>query len=443
VLKPANHEIFGFSGLRYNQVTECNLSSIITMHFKIAGVRLFLLLALTLALAACSSAPYRADPSVHEAVVHRAVHQKEGLIEVRASVAGDAEAKQMFGIPLQKRDIQAVWVEISNHGATRARFSPYSVDKDYFPPHEVAYMFRKNFSKQGWLDLERELYSVSLRRQILPGETHSGYVFTNKTEGTKAFNLDVFYTDGEAENEHFTFFINVPGFTPDHAKVEFANLYKPEELMDLDKNGLRQYLETFPCCTANQDGSAMGRPVSLFIVAKGEALLQSLLRAGWSETSYERSSNYLNISDYLFERPPDAIFRRGRDKKRDRHELSLWMSPVFVDGKAVWVGQIKNALGRVFEIQDYFLGVKLDPNESEGRNYFMQNMWYSRSLLELAWSDSGKFVGEDEAVLDFNDNAWFSDGLRLVLWLSGDPVSLAVAKSTLWDDPAEARWTER
>lgn len=397
---------------------------------KVASVSCLLVYAVT----ACSVAPHRYDDSPQAAIEQRAVSRELGAISVRASVPGDKEARELFGIPLHKRGIQAVWLEATNASDTRARLAHYSLDPDYFPPHEVAYMFRKSFSKEGWQKLEAYLDNLSMPRDIGPGETETGYVFTNATTGTKAFNVDVFYIAERGKNEHFTFFIDVPGFTPDHADVDFENLY-PSGMRDLDTDSFRKLLNEWSCCTTDYSGSRTGRPVSVMVVAEGRDLLQALLRAEWSETSYKKDDNYLKYSHYYFDRPPDAVFRKGRSgKKGESIELSVWLSPVAVDGVPVWVVNVRHAIGRLFEIGENFFGIRFDPDTINGRNFVLQDLWYGRSLQSYAWSQSGKEVPKTDPVTDFNGNVWFSDGFRIVLWLSGEPVSLLEAESRNWDN---------
>lgn len=394
---------------------------------------------LVFVITACSVAPFRYDASIQSSIEYRASNQERGTITVRASVPSDEEARDLFGIPLHKRGIQAVWLEVTNNSEKRARVAPYSLDPDYFPPHEVAYMFRKRFSKEGWQDLESYLDGLSLSRSIGPGETGAGYVFTNTTAGTKAFNVDVFYTAERGKNEHFTFFIDVPGFKPDHADVDFVNLY-PGGMQDMDPVTFRAVLEDWPCCTSDDTGRRTGRPVKVLVVAQGRDLLQSLLRAEWLETTYEKNDNYLKNSHYYFQRPPDAIFRKGREsKKGESIELAVWLSPVTVDGVPVWVVGVRHAIGRLFEIGENFFGIRFDPDTDNGRNFVLQDLWYGRSLDSYAWSQTGKAVPKTDPVSDFSGNAWFSDGFRIVLWLSGEPVSLTEAQSREWDDILSAR----
>lgn len=384
-------------------------------------------------LSACSMTPYRYEPLEDFNIVGRAESQEQGDFKVRASVPNDEEAKALFGIDLTRRNIQAVWLEITNNRDQRARFAPYSVDAGYFPPHEVAYMYRKQFSKEGWQDMERRFYEMSMPRFIAPGETVSGFVFTNANPGTKTFNVDIFYASDTAQNEHFTFFLDVPGFTPDYHEVEFDKLYQPDEIRDVDLEGLRALVADLPCCTSNIDGDGQGMPVNTLLVAPGRELLQALLRAGWNETAYEKSDNYLNSTDYFFGRPPDAIFRKSLGRGRERNEMGVWLAPIRVDGAPAWVIQNKHALGRVFELGEMFLGVPLDPDVDDGRNYLLQDFWYSQSLEAFGWSKSGIEVSRENPTMDFNNNPFFADGYRLVMWLSGETVSLMDARNVGWD----------
>jgi hypothetical protein len=390
-------------------------------------------LLLSLVLAACSVAPYRYEPADNFNVKQRAVTQEQGVIRVSASVPGSDEAERIFGIPIYDRGIQPVWLEITNQGDSRARVALASIDAEYFPPLEVAYMHKKRFSKQGWLDMEKYLYANALPRQIGPGQTVSGFVFTHAVTGTKAFNLDVYNSKSASGFEQFTFFIEVPGFVPDHQQVDFDKLYDPEDIRDVDNDGLRPLLAEIPCCTVNHDGSQQGRPVQLFFVAKGRDLLGALLRAGWSETSYQRDQEYLAAADYLFGRPPDAIFRKRRDNDTDRSELGVWLAPVRVDGKALWVAQYRHAIGRRYAIGEFFFGITPDPDMVEGRNFVLQDLWYAQSLQHWAWSKTGQEVSREDLQIDFHGNPWFAkDAYRVVVWISGEPIALSEATEIGW-----------
>ena len=396
---------------------------------------------LVLLLTGCSSTPYKHESLSNFQVEQRALSQEQGPFRVRASVPSREEAEKIFGIPIYKRGIQPVWLEVTNNSPGRARFVLSSVDPDYFSPFEVAYMHKKLFSKQGWMDMEEYIFSIAMPRQIAAGETVSGFVFTHETDGTKNFNVDLFHESSREDGyEEFTFFVQVPGFVPDHATVNFEGLYDASLVQDLDSDGLRDALLESPCCTTNRDGSGQGPPVNLVLVANGLEVLQSLLRADWSETSYEKDDNYLNKVNYLYGRPPDAVFRKSRGKSAgDRNELSLWLAPQRADGKSVWVGQIKHDIGQRYKINEIFFGAAQDPDVDDGRNFLLQNLWYSQSLSTMALIPTGKVVPMESPQLDFNNNPFFTDGMRIVMWLSGEPVALHEARNLQWSEPVGAR----
>jgi len=400
---------------------------------RLSSPRWVLFFLAALVISACSSAPYRYEDLDSFDVIDRAQTQELGAFRVRASVPGQDEAERIFGIPIYERGIQPVWIEVTNMGDSRARLALTSIDPEYFSPLEVAYMHKKHFSTEGWMDMERYLYSNALPRHIPPRQTVSGFVFTHVSKGTKAFNVDIFYTSGEPEWETFTFFLEVPGFVPDHAAVDFGSLYSAADIREVDPSGLRELLTDIPCCTTNREGSADSRPVQVFFVAEGRDMLRALLRAGWNETSYTRDEKYLEDADYLFGRPPDGIFRKGRDKSTERVELALWLAPVLVDGKPLWVSQFKHAIGRRYQIGELFFGVQLDPDTSDGRNYLLQDFWYAQSVRYWAWSLTGVTAPAQSPRYDFHGNAWFSnDKIRPVIWISGEPLALGDATYIDW-----------
>ena len=399
-------------------------------------------LAALLLLAACASQDLRIgeDSASAQAVVEsRAISSRSGSFVVSTSVPSEEEALRIFGVPLADRGVQAVWLRIKNEGSRRARFAPYSIDPEYFPPHEIAYVFRKRYSRQARGDLETHLLSLSMPRVLPPDSVRSGYVFTHADPGTKAFNVDIHYTSGDLPNEHFTFFVEVPGFTPDHAAVDFKSLYEPEDVEDLSIEEFRAALADWPCCTSNREGSGPGRPWTVAFIAPGPELLSALLRAEWQETSLDTNPNYLNNIDYMYGRPPDARFKKMRDEGSNRNEMILWLAPVRVDGKPVWIAQVNHAISRFFGLADYFFGARIDPDMDEGRNFLLQNFWYAQSLEAFAFSKTGVEVPVEEPRLDFNGMPWFSDSYRLILWISGEPVGLHKAHDLRWDDILEAR----
>ena len=164
---------------------------------------------------------------------------------ISAAVPDAEEARALTGLDLYAQGIQPIWIKIENKAATSARVAPWSIDREYFSPIEVAYMNRKKFSSAGYRDMERWFYDNSLQREIPPGASRSGLVFTNLRPGTKGFNVDVFSADTMHD---FTFFVPLPGFTADFMEVDFDGLYEEAEIRELTVEELQLALETDLSC---------------------------------------------------------------------------------------------------------------------------------------------------------------------------------------------------
>jgi hypothetical protein len=380
---------------------------------------------------ACATKTYRYDDTLSLSIPQRAVVQSVDQLTVSASVPGEDETAALFGVPLYKRGIQPVWIEVDNQSDEFMRLALTSIDREYFAPLEVAYMFRKGFSKESRKAMEQRFYQSAMSRRIPPGETRSGYVFTHSSPGTKSFNVDLYGNEGDAS---FTFFVTVPGFVPDYREVDFKALYPPDEVEDLDLSGFRAALSEREWNTTSFSGQP-GLPISVVIVGEGLDVLKALLRAGWYEQPSSRDIVDKSTAHYLFGRLPDASFRIKRSDESERNELWVWQAPMRVDGAAVWLGRIAHFIGQKNQIRQVLFGARIDPDIDEGRNYFLQNTWYSQSLAQTAWLKVNPPVSIQAPARDFNDTEYFCDGYIAIAWLSGDPFSMVKTTQVGWDIP--------
>ena len=380
----------------------------------------------------CATQSYHYESTDSFPIRDRAVSKTKGRITIWASVPGEDEAQAIFGIPIYDRGIQPVWLKIENNSEARVRFAPTGVDRDYFSPLEVAYMHRKGFTKEALRQMNQRFYHSALPRYIPAGESRSGYVFTHASPGTKAFNVDIF---SGLEDESFAFFVSVPGFVPDHQSVDFDKLYDRSKIHDYDLAGLRTGLEDLPRNSTNQSGEQQGLPLGIVIVAQGIDVLKALLRAGWYESPKIHDADQLAKAHYLFGRTPDAVFRNQGSGSRERNELNLWLAPMLIEGKEVWLAQIVHFIGRKTQLEQAFFGARVDPDVDDGRNYLLQTAWYAQSLEQVGWMAGSGAVSIESARYDFNSLEYFTDGYRLIIWLSGEPVSLLETKIAVIDDP--------
>ena len=148
-----------------------------------------------------------------------------------------------------------------------------SIDPDYFTPSEIAWRFRG----QGEMSFD-DMMALFLKRHIAvliqPHSAVAGYVYTNLDPGAKAFAVELI---GERDLRSFEFFQVVPVFEADFMQVDFHQLYEPDEIQDLDLEGLREYLEKLPCCVLGGDNETPGDPLNLVLVGEGRHVLATLV----------------------------------------------------------------------------------------------------------------------------------------------------------------------
>jgi hypothetical protein len=380
----------------------------------------------------CATKAYRPQPDTAAPLLARAQSQSKGSVTVSASVPGATETEQLFGLPLYKGGVQPVWLEIENRGDDLLRFTPTSMDDEYFSPLEVAYVHRRGYTKDAKREMEQYFHEQGMERFIPPGESRAGYVFTHLRTGTKAFNVDVF---GDAGGDYrFTFFLDVPGFTPDYAEIEFRKLYAPEEVRVLDEAGLRKALEALPCCSADTSGAPTGNPFNVVFVAQGSSLRYAILRADWVETQRQEGSR-LQSHHYLG-RPPDATFRKLRRGGGTRDELRVWLTPMTLGETPVWLAQVSHDLagtkrGLILDTaQD-----TTDPDLDAARRYLLQNFWYAQALAKYGHVSNGESVPISEPRATFNGAEYFTDGYIAVLWIADEPMSLLDVVEAGWGRP--------
>jgi hypothetical protein len=374
----------------------------------------------------------------------RAQTKSDGNFRVIAAVLSAEETEAVFALPLYRKGIQPIWLEIANNNDRPTWFLPFSVDPDYFSPLEVTYPYHRTFQKEYNRQLDQYFKANEMRLFIAPGTTRSGFVFTNLDLGTKIFNVDLVGDDNQPKT--FTFFISVPGLRVDHQDVEFEKLYAADKLVSYNLTDLRNALDKLPCCTTKVDSTKPGAPVNLVIVGTGEDLLRILISSGWDETaSTDQPSSsqqlqhidtaqiyrYQSVSTlYYYGRTQDASFRIIRTEGLGGKVLRLWLSPMRLEGKPVWIGQVSKDLGQpTFSFKDHIIDL------DEDRSFFLQNLWYFQGIEKYAYVKGTAASTLSQLKQISGGIAYISDGYRAVLWMSEEPIPLNAVEFMDWEIP--------
>ncbi len=403
-----------------------NVSGKVTVQARSASIRaLIVASSAALLLSACATMPY--EPAELDSVSFRdrAQTQASGPVTVRAAVPGPEETRALFDLPLYDSGIQPVWLEIHNGTDSRIRYAPVGTDSEYFSPQEVAYVHRSGFSKEGKVKMNYYFYEMAMPRMIPPGERRSGFVFTHARPGTKAFNVDLFGPSHDNDLS-FTFFIDVPGFEPDHSEVYYQELYTREQIRELSKDELRLGLAAEDFYTLDQAGQQQGLPINAVIIGDAQDVLQALIRSNWVETP-RKDGDLVSKGEYFDGRVADVVFTKNQSATGDRNELQFWLSPLRAEGTPVWLVQVTHHIGH-----GKGRG-QLDPDLDDAATFFLQDIWYGQGLARYGWARGTEQVAFEDAKRTFTGSEYFTSGFVVVMWLSGSPTSILDLDVLDWD----------
>jgi hypothetical protein len=412
------------------------------------------LAAIVIAFALCGCAATTLPNADGISYKSRAVNRSEGGLYVSASVLSDEESAAVYGVPLASKGIQPVWIEVQNNDtATYFLMSP-GLDPNFFPASEAAEAFGGSHVQGGTVELDRRFRALAFRNPIRPGQTVSGYVLTNLSEGAKLVQLDLVASE---KARTFSFLMVVPGFYADyHVSAVFRrDIYPPEKIVNYTEDDtFRAALEALPCCATNQDGSKNGDPLNLVIVGGLDDAFAALVRRGWSPTEQKWSGaimktmtsalsgeRYVNapISDlYLFGRAQDLALQKARDTIHQRNHLRLWLSPMRYHDKPVWVGQISRDIGvRLTFHSPTFTTHKIDPDVDEARTALTEDMAYSQNLQKIGFVKGVGPAPQSAPKENLTTDPYFTDGYRQVLVFDRQPTSLSGIEFLPWEAAAK------
>jgi hypothetical protein len=402
-------------------------------------------------MAACGT--FQPKPFDETLYLRHAIVRTDGDITVTADVLTPQEGKEVLGGNPAAMGIQPVWLRIENKGKRPYWFLPHRLDPEYYSALEVANMLHGSGSKKPNKSIYDYFYEEQMARYIPSGETRSGFVFTNYERGMKHLAIKLI---GENSVKRFYLAFEIPGPRMDYQKVDFERLYKAEEIVELDLAGLRQRLEFLACCTASSQGKDFADPLNLVIVGDRTLVMAALLGRGWSLTETIRAGSvYKMIFSSLFGvryrtapisplywqgRPQDFAMQKTRSNVNRRNHLRLWLSSMTTDGKPVWVGQISRDIGIKFTTKSpYLVTHEISSNIDEARHYITEDLVASNAVQKIGYVRGMEQVTRSAPRQNLTGDDYFTDGLRVVLFLEDRYTPLDQIKLLDWETPAD-RW---
>jgi hypothetical protein len=341
-------------------------------------------LAITNILRHIFTTPYRPEPTLRT-FLSRAQTQDGPLARVTAAVVDAAESERLFGVPLARRGVQPVFLQILNHSDTQLRLHLVSIDPNYYTPLEAAglnhFSVAKRLSAFGFMALlafpflafliPSKLITAYLAnrrmnecfrmqafhlRPIPPGGESEGFVFTTLDLGTKIVHVRLFATGGTLDivnpgsppnlgvdlpgeasgaaaaprTADLTFSLSVPGIRADYLRRDFEALIAAESTVECDLPVLVQRLRRMPAATCNEKQTGSGDPVNLVVIGKLEMLMSAFL-SRWDEsetitlaTCWKTARAFLLSSQYRYSPvSPLYLFDRSQDLAFQRSRRSI------------------------------------------------------------------------------------------------------------------------
>jgi hypothetical protein len=372
-------------------------------------------LALLLLTGACASTFPTPAPVDDAPLRARAVTKIDDGIRVSAAALSLEESRSIFGLDLDRRGIQPLWLAIENGSERSIYFLPTGLDPEYFAPLEVAFLFGGAFDREGNAALAEHLEALSFdsRSPIAPGEVVSGFVYANRAAPSMMVMVDLI---GREWSDSIGLVVPVPGTEAAQQRMTaLRGLHAESHVVEIDDEpGLRSALEKLPCCAADATG-ARSLPLNLVLIGKLDE---------WGPAFVRRNYRYSPVRPlHAFGRVQDLSGNKiSRWVAPQPHTLRLWLTPLRYRGTPIWIGQVSTPLGGRFAAPEA-AAERVEPDVDEARNDVVQDLLYSQVLAKIGFVKGAANGG----------SAYRTDGLRAVLVFGGNAVSLAEIDFLGWE----------
>lgn len=426
------------------------------------------LLPLLLLLTACAGV-YAPQPLTLPAAIEDLQTKRNESVVVSAGIFTDEQAAAHFGFDMAASDVQAIWLSIENNSDRKLWFLRNALDPDYYSADEVAAIARRDIPSDEFETARQRLRDESIRVALEPRTFSQGFVFAPKAIGgryvdvrlgediysvelerMKARARDVEAPDARVLELRFGFAIPLPDGIFDYERLHPEKIYD-EDRPVLSLNEFRAALEALPCCATNEDEDGWGDPLNIVIVADTGDALNSLSRAGWSFThritpeSVRRlvgatiqgnSYPVAPVSNlYLFDRKQDFALQRARPNIAQRNHMRAWLAPFTFEGKNVWIGQVSRDIGiKVTPKSPSLTTHIIDPEVDLTREYLLHSLMAEGLLRRFGFVAGSRAATREDPAMNLTGDPYFSDGMRLVLEISPDPIPYERIRSFVWEE---------
>ena len=434
-----------------------------------ARVGLFTLLLLTVAGCATTFAPNRlATPDDLRDVRSKTI----GDVGLSVAILTDEQARRQFGVDFAGHGLQALWMSVRNGSDRRLWFIRNMLDPDFYSAEEAALLVQGDVPRDARQPLHQYFRDESIRVQLAPRTISEGFVFLPWVEGGRYVDIrlqgDVYLEDSQQRSAlanpgtaparlprelRFDFALPLPDGDFDYEKLDPAHTYAGQALPNLTLDELRATLERLPCCATDADGQREGDPLNFVIAGESQDVLNSLSRSGWSFThriDFRTVRREVGAaiggtaypvapvsSLYVFGRKQDVALQRARRSIAQRNHMRLWMAPFRFEEHPVWIGQVSRDIGVKVTTKSPTLTTHvIDPQVDLTREYLLHSL-IGQGFVDRCGFVKGSAAGTpSQPRVNLTGDPYHSDGMRLVVILSPEPIPPDQVRSLLWEQSA-------
>jgi hypothetical protein len=413
-----------------------------------------LIVAVLLCLAAAAviiahSFRFQPNPIGDSDFISRAQQKSVLGIKVSASALGAEESRRSFGENLAQYNIQPVWLSIENETDDQLVYLQIAMDPDYYSPYEVSYRFRGIFSStanraRDKLFLERQIAST-----LPPHSRTTGFMYGILDAGVKYAHIVI---AGNDRVETFDFALPVPGPAFVGMGVRADSIYLGQQIEDLDLDALRTKLSKYPCCTTNSGATRDGDPLNLVVVESQKDPLMPFVARDWHlamklgvASMLETARAFIFRDEYLtspvsplyvFGRREDVVLQKARSTINERIHARLWLTPYTFESRRVWIGQVSRDIGVRLTDQTWNLTThKIGPDVDFDRGYLLQDLLMSGMVGQYGFVDGVGAAPASAPRKNLTGDPYYTDGLRVVVFLSNQTAPLGETKRLPWESP--------
>jgi hypothetical protein len=378
-----------------------------------------------------------------------AAAQEEAPLAVRVRALTDAEGERYFGGSLRRLDVQPVWLEVKNDADLPARYLPILTDPNYFSPQEVAQQLHGWFSRGANARIDALFAHTMMPGYLPPHSTTSGFVYTHADGGLKFITVALIAA-GRLASFHFA--LPIPGREYAVQRVDFSSLYPPGKVEDLDLEQLRTRLQQLPCCVRDKSDENSGDPLNLVIIGNGIEPIFPFASRGWHLNEPADARSFLTTAKafllrsqydtapvsplYAFGRFQDIALQKARSSVSRRNHLRLWLAPFTVEHRYVWIGQISRDIGIKLTTKSWYLTThRISPYVDQERDYLLQDLILSARVQRIGFVSGVGVSDEAHPRANLTDDPYYTDGLRLVVFLGSDPRLPSSIEYLRWELP--------